>query len=322
LVLNDPEALVRLKGLGQCEIDLPEALFDSDYPGHYMRRIKSVSLTIPAVVGPYTGVNCTLTLLKDKTRVKATSADGYAERDGEEDDRFVTNWAPLQAIATSNGQNDSGMNFRDERYLPFEGAGVVSRWRIELDPASNGFDCKTLSDVILQIRYTARQGGEPLKSAAKVALAQAIGEEAAKPQARLFSLKHEFPTEWYQFTRTATAAVGTFTLTKDRFPFLFRGRTLNAGKVSLFAVLKDDANPAVPLSVMLTPPERDESRIEFELRTNWREIQVPKTTPDVQTEIKVIPDEAKWVLTTDSGDLVKHVDDLLLVCEYAVGPGR
>ena len=60
LVLNDPEALISLKGQGRCEIELPEALFDIDYPGHYMRRVKSVSLTIPAVVGPYTGVNCTL----------------------------------------------------------------------------------------------------------------------------------------------------------------------------------------------------------------------------------------------------------------------
>ena len=116
LVLNDPQALISLKGLGQCEIELPEALFDTDYPGHYMRRVKSVSLTLPAVVGPYAGVNCTLTLLRDKTRVKSTPVDGYPERDGEEDDRFMTNWAPLQAIATSSGQNDAGLfelNFRD-----------------------------------------------------------------------------------------------------------------------------------------------------------------------------------------------------------------
>jgi hypothetical protein len=36
----------------------------------------------------------------------------------------------MQSIATSHAQNDSGMfelNFRDERYLPFEGAGAISR---------------------------------------------------------------------------------------------------------------------------------------------------------------------------------------------------
>ena len=76
----------------------------------------------------------------------------------------------MQAIATSTGQNDGGLfelNFRDERYLPFEGAGVISRWRIALDPDANGFDFNTLSDVVLHIRYTARDGGERLKKGAQ-----------------------------------------------------------------------------------------------------------------------------------------------------------
>jgi hypothetical protein len=300
-------------------------LFDTDYPGHYMRRVKSVSLSIPVVVGPYNSVNCTLTLLRDKTRVKSTPVDSYPERDGEEDDRFMTNWAPQQAIATSTGQNDSGLfelNFNDERYLPFEGAGAVSWWRLELDPDSNGFDFNTLSDVVLHVRYTAREGGERLKSAAKAALAQAIGEEAAKPQARLFSLKHEFPTEWYQFIRTGTAAVGTFTLTKERFPFLFRGKTLTVGKVFLYTVLKPGAEPASPLSVVLTPPGGGDNRIEFELRNKWRAIQAPKNTPDMATEITATPTDSKWVLKTDSGELFKNVDDLLFLCEYIVEMNR
>jgi hypothetical protein len=327
LALNDPQALISLKGLGQCEIELPEALFDSDYPGHYMRRVKSVSLTIPAVVGPYTSLNCTLTLLRDKTRVKATPADGYAERDGEEDDRFMTNWAPLQAIATSTGQNDGGLfelNFRDERYLPFEGAGTISRWRITLDPDANGFDFNTLSDVVLHLRYTARDGGERLKKGAQESLAQAIGEEATKPLARLFSLKHEFPTEWHRFTQPVAPAVGAFTIDKQRFPFLFRGKskTITVRKVHLYAVLKHGAEPTSPLSVVLTPPGGDENRIEFELRKSWREIQAPKNAPDVETEITATAADSKWVLKTDPGELAKNVDDLLLMCEYTVELNR
>jgi len=41
----------------------------------------------------------------------------------------------LELIATSDGQNDSGLfekNFNDERYLPFEGQGVFSQWSLEL----------------------------------------------------------------------------------------------------------------------------------------------------------------------------------------------
>src|SRR5205814_249871 len=42
LLLHNPLALIRLKETGRCELELPETLFDADYPGHYMRRIKSV----------------------------------------------------------------------------------------------------------------------------------------------------------------------------------------------------------------------------------------------------------------------------------------
>src|SRR4029079_10897445 len=69
LRLNFPEAFLRLQATGQCEVELPEWLFDLDYPGQYMRRIKSVSLTIPCVVGPYNGVHCRLTLLSSATRI-------------------------------------------------------------------------------------------------------------------------------------------------------------------------------------------------------------------------------------------------------------
>ena len=69
LVLFDPWALITLKETGQCTINLPESFFDMDYPGHYFRRLKTVSLTIPCVTGPYTSVNCTLTLLNSKIRI-------------------------------------------------------------------------------------------------------------------------------------------------------------------------------------------------------------------------------------------------------------
>ena len=64
----NPMALLQLRETGKCEFALPEVLFDMDHPGHYMRRIKSVALTVPCVVGPYTSLNCTLRLLEHKFR--------------------------------------------------------------------------------------------------------------------------------------------------------------------------------------------------------------------------------------------------------------
>ena len=162
LVLLDPVALITLKETGQCMVTLPEAFFDMDYPGHYMRRIKSVSLTIPCVTGPYTSVNCTLTLVQNKIRWNSNASSAYAEKPVASDPRFFYNFAATQSVATSTAQNDSGLfevNFRDERYLPFEGAGAVSQWLIFMPQASNAFDFETITDVVFNLKYTARDGG-------------------------------------------------------------------------------------------------------------------------------------------------------------------
>jgi hypothetical protein len=179
---------------------------------------------------------------------------------------------------------------------------------------------------VLQIRYTAREGGERLKKSAKESLAEAIGEESVNPLTRLFSLRHEFPTEWHRFTHVVAGspALGNFNIDKERFPFLFRGKskTLTVRKVHLYAVLKHSAEPVLPLKLVLTPPRGEKNPIELDARDKWREILVPKTAPDVDTEIKATSDNSKWVLETDSDNLAKNVDDLLLLCEYTVELNR
>jgi hypothetical protein len=168
MAMLDPMALLMLKETGTCYVTLPEALFDLDYPGHYMRRIKSVSLTIPAVTGPYTSVNTTLTLLGSSIRFGSDPAGNeseYARDAGDDDPRFRDDYGAVQSIATSDGQSDSGLfelNFRDERYLPFEGAGAISQWQLELPTTLKPFDYDTISDVILHVHYTARDGGSSL----------------------------------------------------------------------------------------------------------------------------------------------------------------
>src|SRR5204863_9511087 len=133
--------------------------------------------------------------------------DGVYEREDAEDERFNDYFGSLQSIVTSSAQNDSGLfetNLRDERYLPFENSGVISEWQLELpaDPSKGDprqFDYDTISDVILHIRYTAREGGGRLRKGAMDNLKTAIAAAQATGSVRLFSVKHEFPTEWSRF---------------------------------------------------------------------------------------------------------------------------
>lgn len=197
----DPLALLQLKATSECEFDLPEVLFDMDYPGHFKRRIKSVSVSIPCVAGPYTGVNATLRLLSNEFR-NSSIANSYPKKTDEQDDRFVSYNIPITAIATSSAQNDAGtfeLNFKDERYLPFEGAGVISKWRLEL-PTVKQFDYNTISDVVLHVKYIASEGGEQLKKSATssvAALLNQISQQLNETGLHVpISLKHDMPNEW------------------------------------------------------------------------------------------------------------------------------
>ncbi|WP_316231122.1 neuraminidase-like domain-containing protein [Bradyrhizobium sp. SZCCHNR1051] len=209
----NPLALLKLKDLGTCQIDVPEELLDLDYPGHYFRRIKSVSLSLPCTAGPHTTVGCTLRLIKNMIRVTPSVGDGYAHNnDGgvlTDDVRFRESHVRVNAIATGSGQNDSGMfelNFHDERYLPFEGAGAISTWQIELMPARNlrQFDYNTISDVVLHIHYTAREDAGQLKIGAIGNLRDVLSANAPGMALRqLLDLRRDFATEWNAFIHPA-----------------------------------------------------------------------------------------------------------------------
>jgi len=245
LMQLDPAALIQFKQTGSCFVNIPEAWFDLKSPGHYMRRIKSVSLTIPCVTGPYTGVNCTLTLVRNSVRHTNTLLSGKYARDLEnEDQRFIDNLGAMQSIVTSKGQNDSGMfetNLRDERFLPFEGAGVISSWKMELPDTFRQFDYDTISDVIMHINYTARPDSGLMKQKSIGELQEAVNEIArisGKPGlARLFSIRHEFGNEWHNFLypkKDDDPHLLTLSVGREHFPFLFSDRIGNIDKIEIF----------------------------------------------------------------------------------------
>jgi hypothetical protein len=209
-----PLAFLQLRTTGRCEIELPEWMFDQDWPGHYMRRIRSVSLTLPCLAGPYTGVHCRLTLIDSLTRIDprlhapphscccppppcecGQHCMPGAYRLCPDDPRMVRVYGEREAIATSGGQNDSGLfelSFGDPRYLPFEYMGVVSHWRIELPPETNYFDPHTLTEAVATFHYTSREGGEALREAALLAARCKLPGDGWA----FFDVRHDFPDAW------------------------------------------------------------------------------------------------------------------------------
>jgi hypothetical protein len=254
LRLHFPMQYLRLLLTGRCDFEIAEWRFDVDYPGMYLRRIKNVALTLPCVTGPYTGVHCKLTLLSSQTRVdpclspspecccREKEADcrchpaehtGYEARS--QDPRVFRHYTAREAIATSMGQNDTGLfqlNFNDDRYLPFEYHGAVSRWRLELPVENNYFDMYSLSDVVLQLNYTAREGGDALRCAAREsARCKLPGDGWA-----FFDVRHEFPDAWELFRRACRDRRDrdlTLRFTRKLFPFLPRDPEIRITEIGL-----------------------------------------------------------------------------------------
>ena len=243
LLQLQPEKLLKLKETGVCDFDVPEILFDIDFPGHYMRRIKMVTLSIPCVTGPYASVSATLRLNKNQIRVAPVATDPHYNLYWAETPPFKQTLATISAIVTSSAQQDGGMfepTMRDERYLPFEGAGVTSQWHVELPTKWPSFDYSTIADVILHLRYTARDGGDAFKDEATSAVTAMVLQATEELKLyRLVSLRREFPANWNQFLTAADAQTLDFSMSQDRFPFEFNDRTIQINAAKVFLKLKD-----------------------------------------------------------------------------------
>lgn len=170
----------------------------------------------------------------------------YARQDAE-DDRFSDYFGSMQSIVTSFAQNDSGLfeaNLHDERYLPFEDSGVISEWQLQLpadpskgDPAQ--FDYDTISDVILHIRYTAREGGELLRNGAVAYVKEMFANAQAASAVRLFSVRHESPSEWAKLKSLNPEPNQRFelkiNLRGEHYPFWSQGRLNSVTRVDILA---------------------------------------------------------------------------------------
>jgi hypothetical protein len=197
LGILDPTALQNLLVKGACDFTLPESLFDNDYPGHYNRRLTRVSLTVvyPSP-GKFDNVKATLTLMANQVRVKTDTTSGYAETPVGSDPRFVYNYAAVpQKIAMGNAQDDPGLfitaiasNIADQRYLPFENAGAISTWHLEMPQITNEVDISTVGDIMLHLYYTAIDGGAPLQQAAEANNAANLPTSGVK----VFSAQNDF----------------------------------------------------------------------------------------------------------------------------------
>lgn len=349
LELLDPYALAQIKGNGSCFIDIPEELFDLDHPGHYLRRIKSVSVTIQSAVGPNGNVNSKLTLLgsqiRKNTDADPSSAASYPRQTDGSETRFIENLTMIESIATSVAESDDGLfvlDFQDDRYLPFEGAGAISNWALELPGEFRSFDYNTITDVIITINYTAKDGGSVLRSLAEQHLVSFVEEDPDTNLEQLFSLRNDFSDSWEELFNPDAADEDQSTeliIEKSHFPYLFNNREVgvksmdavliledpsvydNGNKVNLYLNPVDSAEVEAPLEANTSPtspqyiggnPVNTAIPVTFEIVDNTVTLEVKLKNSNLLS----VPSE----LTKMDGAYTRlkedAVKDILLICSY------
>jgi hypothetical protein len=269
----DAAALQALLVSGACDFTLPESLFDNDYPGHYNRRLVRVSVSVvyPSP-GKFDNVKATLTLASNQVRFKTDTGSGYAEKPVGSDPRFIYNYAAnAQKIAMGNAQDDPGLfitsissNIVDQRYLPFENAGAVSAWHLEMPQDCNEVDLSTVGDVVLHLYYTALDGGAAFQEAVEADSTAHLPTSGTK----LFSAQNDFAapaptvanpyplTPWQAFLAKPSGGLSqelTLAISPSKFPAWTRGKTLSVTSITVVAVAWPPGPPGPAWNFVVAP---------------------------------------------------------------------
>ena len=106
------------------------------------------------------------------------------------------------------------------------------------------FDYSTISDLVIHLRYTARDGGEPLATLATDSLADRLNalvrSQSDDGLVALMSVRHDFATQWQSAKQQPEKPV-SLQLFDELFPYMFRSRVRVriSGAVFAWLVLDD-----------------------------------------------------------------------------------
>ena len=202
-----PGDFIRFKQDGTIRFSLSNEMLDRDHPGHYLRLIRQVRVSVIALTPPVGGIKASLTHLGySEVVVKGNS---FKRRSIKRSAERITLSSPIE---------DNGMHeLRPEAnqiLFPFEGNGFDGTWEFEMLRASNPFDFQTIADVLITVDYTSMHD-----QMYKNKVAGLLDSEMT--DARVYSFKSIFPDQWYDLhnpAQTATPYKVNFELFREDFP--------------------------------------------------------------------------------------------------------
>ena len=205
----DPIAFQRFRETGVMTFATPQALFDRDFPGHYLRLIKRVRTSVIGLIPPTHGIHATL----------STSGPSRVVIGGDTFETVVIPRSP-ESVALTSPINATGLfelNPQPEMLAPFEGMGVDQIWEFSMPKASNLFDYRAVMDVLVTIEYTALGSYDYREQVVKQLDRRLVVD-------RPFLFRHQFADAWYDlhnpelFDDEQQRMVVRFRTARDDFP--------------------------------------------------------------------------------------------------------
>lgn len=247
---HDPVTFQQFRQSGSLSFHTSMELFDRDFPGHYLRLIKRVRVSVIALIPPTEGIKATLSMVGYS---KVIRGEVFDEVDVIREADYVALTSPISATGVFE------LVEQPEMLLPFEGSGVEADWEFRLPKAANFFDYDTIADVLFTIEYTALNSQSYRD--------QVIGRLSAKPISgeRPFSFRQNFADAWYDLHHPELVEepnrpmIVSFETTRADFPPNINN--LKIQEVTLYVARKEGPTFELPVTHLTFIPHGSNSAV-------------------------------------------------------------
>ena len=130
-----PDAFQTFIETGALNFDLTDRLFDYDFPGHYLRLINGVKVSVVGLIPVYDNIKATLTT--GNTSYTVINANNTFQRIPIR--RLETEQVALTGASRATGVFEFQQQ-QGELLNPFEGTGIESHWEFKMPRFSNRMD--------------------------------------------------------------------------------------------------------------------------------------------------------------------------------------
>lgn len=234
-----PDAFQTFRQTGVLNFDLTNRLFDYDFPGHYLRLINGVKVSVIGLVPVYDNIKATLTA--GTTSYTVINANNTFQQ-------VPIRRMEMEQVALTGASRATGIfefqPAQGEFLNPFEGMGIESRWEFKMPNFSNRMDYNTIADVLIEVDYTALDSFQY-----RYQVLQDIDNTLGF--SRGFSFKNDYPDQWYELAQvqeSGTEFSVELELKRNQFPQGIENIRLDGSNLLLHFVRKDGFTDEVNIS--------------------------------------------------------------------------